>query len=319
MAKENQKRLTGTVLDIQRLSTEDGPGLRTTVFLKGCSLHCSWCHNPESIYSGKEIQWSETGCIRCNLCIDLCEFKALSNFENKIIIDRSLCTQCGRCTNECPSMAMESVGALWRVEPLVSELVKDNAFFETSGGGVTLSGGEMTLQADFCREVLKQLNSQKIHTAIDTCGQCSRTALEKVLPYADLILFDLKEMDHEKHKAFTGASNESILENLTWTAGQLAAHQSMWVRTPVIPGATMTETNIREMGSFISRHLGKKVSRWELCTFNNLCKDKYHRLGQTWTYENELLIRQEEIEALAEAAKQSGVDPERVHWSGSTR
>lgn len=321
MKKETGK-ITGKVLEIQRMSTEDGPGLRTTVFLKGCTLNCTWCHNPESIDPQSEIQWDATRCIGCMTCIETCESKALTLSEGLIDIDRELCTGCGCCAEECPSMAIELTGALWRAADLVDELVKDKAFFETSDGGITISGGELTMQSDFCREVLKGVKAQNVKTAIDTCGQCSTTALERLLPHADLVLFDLKEMNPDRHKAFTGKSNTKILENLKCVSewvGQHKASKTLWVRTPIIPGATMDEANIKAMGSFIAGNLNGAVARWELCTFNNLCRDKYTRLGLDWKHGADELISRDDIEHLFEVAKKTGVEPSIVHWSGSTR
>ena len=304
------------------MSTEDGPGLRTTVFLKGCTLNCTWCHNPESIEARSEIQWISTNCIGCMTCIEVCKEKALSLNECQIEIDRNLCTGCGRCSEECPSLAIELIGTAWTAEDLVNELIKDRAFFEKSdGGGITISGGELTMQADFCCDVLKKLQDLNVKTAIDTCGQCSKAALEKLLPYADLVLFDLKEMDAERHREYTGKSNEKILENLKFVSewiGQDKAAKKLWVRTPVIPGATMREENIKAMGAFIAENLDSTVTRWELCTFNNLCRDKYERLGLKWKHEHDELIQIVEIEQLAEIAGKSGVNPGIVHWSGST-
>lgn len=317
------EKKTGRILEIQRMSTEDGPGLRTTVFLKGCTLKCSWCHNPESIDPSPEISWTESACIGCRTCIEICEATALKMDETGLAIDRGKCTKCCKCTEECPAMAIVINGETWTAEALVAELIKDRAFFENSeGGGITLSGGEMTMQTDFCAEILKDLCDYGIHTAIDTCGQCSEKALEKLLPYTDLVLFDLKEMNPAKHKEFTGKSNETILENVKFTADWIRNNEkpeTMWIRTPIIPDATMNKENIPAMGEFIGENLKEAVSRWELCTFNNLCRDKYSAFGIRWKHENAELLKSEEITTLADVAKSSGVDPAIVHWSGSTR
>jgi pyruvate formate lyase activating enzyme len=314
------KQITGRVLEIQRMSTEDGPGLRTTVFLKGCTLNCSWCHNPESIDPRFEVQWVATSCIGCLTCVDLCESNALSTANDQIVINRDLCTGCGCCTEECPSTAIELIGSVWTAEDLVDELVKDRAFFENSDGGITLSGGELTMQSNFCSGVLKGLKEFGLNTAIDTCGHCSESALEKLLPHADLVLFDLKEMGRERHRDFTGKSNEIILKNLEFVSEWTNKNaKTLWIRTPVIPGSTMDEANINAMGKFIAKNLNGRVTRWELCTFNNLCRDKYTRLGLEWKHGNDELISENDIIHLAEVAEKSGVNPGIVHWSGSTR
>lgn len=317
---KNNRLTTGRVLEIQRMSTEDGPGIRTTVFMKGCTLNCSWCHNPESIDSRPEIQWIASSCIGCLTCIDVCENNALSAVDGQISINRDLCSGCEACTEECPSMAIELIGSTWTVEDLIDELIKDRAFFENDEGGITISGGELTMQSDFCSEVLKGLKKLGINTAVDTCGQCSEAAIEKLLPHADLVLFDLKEMDSGRHREFTGKSNEKILKNLEFVSEWMNRNsKKLWVRTPIIPGSTMEDSNIKAMGRFIAKNLNGCVARWELCTFNNLCKDKYTRLGKEWKHGNDELINKDDIIRLAEIAGKSGVNPAIVHWSGSTR
>jgi len=176
------------------MSTEDGPGLRTTVFFKGCSLNCLWCHNPESISPKPQIQWLGTSCIGCGICVKTCPELALEKTEKGIIINRSLCNGCGLCTEECPTIAMELLGKKWNVHDLACELIKDRAYFEPSGGGVTLSGGEAALQNDFCLSLLKELKERGIQTALDTCGQVSQSWLTSLLPYVDILLYDIKRL-----------------------------------------------------------------------------------------------------------------------------
>ncbi|HSA13414.1 MAG TPA: glycyl-radical enzyme activating protein [Spirochaetota bacterium] len=313
------KKTTGLVLNIQRMSTDDGPGLRTTVFLKGCSLACSWCHNPESISFHKEVQWIETRCINCKTCIAACPKQAITDTGPGLSIDRSACDACGECVSECPTCAMEILGAEWGALSLADEVEKDRSFFGETGG-VTVSGGEPTAQADFTAAFLMHCRARGIHTALDTCGQCSRSALETILPHADMVLYDLKEIDPGLHKRFTGAANDKILENIRYVAGYCADRNiGLWVRTPVIPGATARDENIAGIGAFISANLHGTVQRWELCSFNNLCRDKYRRLDLGWEFAHEQLLGRDMMEHYAEVAKKSGVDPLIVHWSGATR
>ncbi len=320
-AIETKKPLTGTILDIQRMSTEDGPGIRTTVFFKGCPLACGWCHNPESIPPRPQVQWVGVGCIGCEACLKVCPKQALSMDGKGIHIDREQCDGCGACAGECPSGAMELLGTAWDVDSLARELVKDRTFFEQSGGGVTLSGGEAALQTAFCHALLERLKSEGIQTALDTCGQMSRRNFESLLPLLDVLLFDVKEMDPERHLHFTGLGNETILDNLAFAGAWVREYQRLrqfWVRTPIIPGATATASNIRSIGAFIAKHLAGAVDRWELCAFNNLCGDKYTRLGLRWDYAHTALLSPEQMDNFASMAKVSGVDPAIVSWSGTT-
>lgn len=312
----------GTILEIIRMSTEDGPGIRTTVFFKGCSLHCRWCHNPESISPKPQIQWIQSSCIGCGICVETCPEKALTQTKTKgIAIDRRLCSGCGLCAEECPTTAMELLGKKWTVHDLTSELVKDRVYFEQSGGGVTLSGGEAALQQDFCMALLKELRSQGIQTALDTCGQVPQSALAGLLPYVDILLYDLKEIDPAKHKIFTGADNEKILANAVFAARFKKTHpypKTLWIRTPIIPDATDTVQNIQGIGEFIQANLEGAVDLWELCAFNNLCQSKYERLGMDWPFAGCDLPEKSRMEELTRIAK-SRVPPLMVCWSGSTR
>ena len=320
--KKKDTSTSGLILEIQRMSTEDGPGLRTTVFFKGCSLKCTWCHNPESIHAKPEIQWVGSRCIGCRTCIESCPNEALSLKSDGIHIDRSSCNRCGICVDECPSTAMEILGQTWQLDDLIHELVKDQVYFQKSGGGVTVSGGEPTLQASFTAALLKRLKTNGIETALDTCGLCPQQYLDMILPYADLVLFDLKTIDPKHHQTLTGSGNQKILDNLIHIARLMDRHGypgSLWIRTPIIPGATDTAENISAIGKWVADHLGRLVDRWELCAFNNLCKDKYARLDIAWPFSNTDLLEKVHIEGLADTAKKSGVNPGIIFWSGSTK
>ncbi len=319
--KEKEKN-QGLVLNIVRMSTEDGPGIRTTVFFKGCTLRCAWCHNPESISPKPELIWVGNRCIGCRTCLSVCPENALSMTEQGIEINRALCRVCGACAGECPGTALEILGKTWSVDDLVEEVIKDRAYFEASGGGITVSGGEPTLQSEFAGPFLKALRERGLHTALDTCGQCSQKALDRMLPYTALVLFDLKLIDPEAHRRFTGYSNKQILYNVKYVAEYIASHvqpQALWIRTPMIPEATAARKNVAGIGRFIAQELSGAVSRWELCAFNNLCRDKYLRLGKKWAFHDSPLLTAGEMEEMAETARKSGVNPEIVVWSGSTR
>lgn len=309
------------VFEIQRLSTEDGPGIRTTVFFKGCRLACAWCHNPESLSPRPELHWIAARCIGCRTCASVCPEEALHTAEDGMAIDRTRCTACGACAAECPSTALEMIGTPWTLDGLVREVLKDRAYF-ANGGGVTAGGGEPGLQAPFLAAFLQALKAEGLHTAVDTCGGYPGRILESFLPFTDLVLYDLKTVDPHRHRIWTGRSNTQILENLLAIRNRLAGGgppHALWIRTPVIPEATADAAVITDIGRWIAAHLKGFVARWELCAFNNLCRDKYQRLGRDWPYKDQPLLTRETMENLARAARRSGVDPHIVHWSGSTR
>jgi len=320
MAEKNT--ISARLLEIQRMSTEDGPGIRTTVFLKGCTLHCSWCHNPESISPRPQLQWIQTHCMGCQLCVAACPNKTLSYVDNQIMIDRSLCETCGICVEECPTGALEIIGKEVTVNEVVQEVLKDKVYFEKSGGGVTVSGGEPAMQADFVAEFLRKMKENGIHTAVDTCGMTAPSAYEKILPYTDLLLYDIKEIDSEKHRKFTGSPNEKILNNLLTVSEWMKIHgipAALWIRTPVIPDATDTEKNIAGIGKFIAEN-NLHPDRWELCAFNNLCNDKYLRLGTRWYFEPYDLLDAQKLDHLtAMAKKYAGTNSTEILWTGSAK
>ncbi len=314
--------LTARILHLQRFSTEDGPGIRTTVFFKGCPLRCGWCHNPESMVSHSQIQWLETRCIGCDTCIQTCPQGNLSRaMDGSLHIERGSCLACGCCVEACPANALEMLGHTTTLEELFAELIKDRSYYETSGGGVTASGGEPGLQADFVAELFRHLKDANISTALDTCGFISETALDKILPFTDWLLIDVKEIDPEKHRQFTSQDNHRILQNLLMVSEWMDRfpHLHLWIRTPLIPGATASPENLSGIGAFLAKYLDGKVERWELCAFNNLCRDKYRRLGIEWEYQNTPLLTAEELAALSHYARESGFPADLIIPTGATR
>jgi pyruvate formate lyase activating enzyme len=314
--------ITGRVLNLQRLSTEDGPGIRTTVFFKGCPLHCAWCHNPESISMQLQTQWIAVRCIGCKTCVETCPNSCLTMTADGLVADREHCESCGKCIEACPSGAREMMGRTVNIEETLAELLKDRAYYEKSGGGVTLSGGEPTFQPDFAEALLRGLKEHGISTALDTCGLCTSRTLDRLLPYTDLVLFDLKLLDTSAHQEFTNASNKQILENLNAIRDYIRVHSSsmgLWIRTPLIPGATDTEENLSTIGRYLADHLDGTISRWELCAFNNLCRDQYTRLGLQWTYAQTPLMTRDELSHCEQIAKASGIHPDLILATGATR
>ncbi len=206
--------MIGTVFNIQKFSINDGPGIRTTVFLKGCPLHCLWCHNPESHKIVPELFYNEGKCIGCRECARACPHGCHAFVDGKHRFDRSRCIQCGKCADICPTAALEMVGERRSVEEVISEVLKDRVFYETSGGGMTISGGEPMLQFDFTLALLRAAKEQGLHTCMETCGYTDTDKLRAVAPFVDLFLYDYKETDPARHKKYTGVSNRRILKNL---------------------------------------------------------------------------------------------------------
>jgi pyruvate formate lyase activating enzyme len=313
---------SGRILHLQRLSTEDGPGIRTTVFFKGCPLHCAWCHNPESVSIKSQTQWFAVRCIGCKICVDTCPNGCLAMTGAGLVIDHQRCEACGLCVEACPSGARELLGRTISIEELMAELLKDRAFYEKSGGGVTLSGGEPTFQPDFTEELLCSLKEQGISTALDTCGLTSSRTFDRLLPYTDLILFDLKLLDPDLHHKFTHVTNQQILENLAHIRKTIQHHPQrieLWIRTPLIPGATDTEDNLSAIGRYLDYQMEGTVSRWELCAFNNLCRDQYTRLDLEWEYANTPLMSPADVRQCEQIAKAAFNHPELVLATGATR
>jgi len=310
--------LKANIFEIQKMSTEDGPGIRTTIFMKQCPLNCVWCHNPESIPKKPLLEWLGHKCIGCRTCIKTCKQNALSLDKKGLHINRKKCISCGECVQECPSTALHMFGTTWTLEDLFHEVNKDKVYYSTSGGGVTISGGEPTLQAEFVEKFLMKCKENGINTALDTCGYVSQKILKNLLPYVDLILLDIKEIDPEKHIKFTGVPNTKILKNARWIAQNVEDDSSkLWIRTPLIPNYTATKENIEGIGKFIVEELKNIPERWDLLAFNNLCNDKYNRLDLDWKLDGVSLMRKEEIEDLYHIAIQTGVNY--VQWSGLTK
>ncbi|HHX80473.1 MAG TPA: glycyl-radical enzyme activating protein [Acholeplasmataceae bacterium] len=301
------------ILDIQRMSTEDGPGIRTTVFFKGCNLKCRWCHNPESLSFKQQKYWIEDNCIGCFSCLEACPEKAISFPETGMKVNLSLCTFCLRCAEVCPTNSIEVKGEKIAVDTLYQELLKDLSYYKNSSGGVTLSGGEAVLHNDYVLELLKKLKGVGIHTALDTAGHYPFEMLERLLPYVDLILFDLKIFDEDIHKKYTGVGNKRIKENAI-KLGKIT-YPKVWIRTPIIPNSTDSLENIEKLGEFIRDKL-LNLEKWELVSFNNLSKDKYRLLGNVWEYEEEELMTKEKMTELCEIAKKY---VKNAIWSGATK
>ena len=261
------------ITNIQKYSVHDGPGIRSTVFFKGCPLLCAWCHNPENQVFSTEVVWRGEKCIGCLSCIEACPEKALTATAEGIQRDAEKCILCGKCADACPTLAWEKIGKEYDLERLMEELSKDDVFYEQSGGGVTLSGGEPLSHADFAAEVLQACKAKGWHTAVDTCGFVPREAFEKVLPYTDLFLYDIKQLNEEQHRLYMQTPIGPIVENLRWLAEQ-GAH--IWLRLPIIPGVNDDKEELEQVMA-LAKELG--LRQIFLLPYHKMASAKYQRLG----------------------------------------
>jgi pyruvate formate lyase activating enzyme len=299
--------LTGVVFDIRKFSVHDGPGIRTTVFLKGCPLNCWWCHNPESQALAREMMFRETRCVHCGACVAACPQGAISWDGQVAFTDRSKCVICGACAEVCYTQAREIVGREMTVAQVMAEVERDVAFYDQSGGGVTFSGGEPLMQPDFLLALLQACKEREIHTALDTCGFAPWEVLDSVRGYVDLFLYDLKLMDEvrapfedergtgdARHRRFTGVSNEPILRNLQ-SLSQRGHH--IILRVPLIPGVNDDEENLRQIGSFAAAlpHL----EQVDILPYHRAGTDKYPRLGKEYGLPDTLPPSDERIAEIA--------------------
>lgn len=285
------------IFDIKRFALHDGPGIRTTAFIKGCPLACVWCQNPEGIDPLPVLWYSDSQCIECEHCIEVCPNKALDSKKgNKafINIDRDICDRSGNCVKSCPSSALHWDSRSYSAEELTGQLVRDAVFFESSGGGITLSGGEPLYRPDFTVEVLKRCKERGVRTAIETTLYASKTTVEKTVPFVDLYLADLKIIDNEEHKKYTGVENFLILKNIKYLA---ELGRPMTIRVPLIPGLTDTDENISGIARFVSGLNGNIPV--ELLNFNPLAESKYTAMGLQYRFADSMAqLPDEKIESL---------------------
>jgi len=255
----------GVIFDIKKFAIDDGPGIRTTVFLKGCPLRCWWCHNPEGQLLAPELMFRKSRCIGCEECVKDCPREALSLVIKQLSIDRENCSLCGKCAQKCPTDALAIVGKEVDVEEVMKETTKDLSFYDESRGGITISGGEPLLQIDFLNVLLDECKKKSIHTAVDTSGYAARNTIEKIKDKVDLFLYDIKMMDDRKHRKYTGVSNKQVLENFK----RLAENGSdLFVRFPIVPKINDDEDNVVRIAEFILS-----------CGQKQICLLPYHRAG----------------------------------------
>ena len=278
------------ILEIKRFAVHDGDGIRTTLFLKGCPLSCVWCHNPEGIGFGSQLAYYSDKCIGCGECVSVCESGAHSMGDEGHIFDREKCVGCGKCEEVCLGGALKLYGREMSVDELLPLLTEDRAFYENSGGGVTLSGGECLCNYEFCAQLLKRLKEQGIGTAVDTCGFVSAAAIDAVAPYTDIFLYDLKAADSETHKRCTGQGNEKIIENLKYID---SLGKGVEIRYPYVPGFNSDQAEgIAKIAAELKNLTGVRV-----LAYHKYAGSKYSSLGM----ENTLPQRPPTEKELSEA------------------
>jgi pyruvate formate lyase activating enzyme len=283
IAKRVKMADKGVIASIQRFSIHDGPGIRNTVFLKGCPNRCFWCHNPEGLNTAIEFYYYPDKCFRCGRCVKACINDALKLTDSGLVINRKKSTNYQDCINACIVGALAASGKEMSVHDVMKEVMEDYNAYKDSGGGITLSGGEPLMQPAFCLEILKAAKKANINTLIETSGNIPWETIKKVIPYTDIFMVDIKHMNEEKHKKATGVSNKTIIKNaidLVKAEKDLNGKIMVIFRTPVIPGVNDTEDEIKDIALFL-KSLGK-FSEPVLIPFHKLCIDKYSRLGLSY-------------------------------------
>lgn len=269
------------IFDIKRYAINDGPGIRTTLFMKGCPLHCVWCHNPESWNPRQQILYKRSKCIGCQTCVKACPQQILRLSPDGIVMD-SGCTLCGRCAEECPTTALEQCGREWTIDDLMSEVEKERDIMTDSGGGVTLCGGEPLMHPDDTIALLRELGRRGFHRTVDTTLYASKEVVEAVADNCELLLVDLKLMDSEKHRRYTGVSNELILDNIRLLA---SLGKDFFIRIPLIEGINADEENMEATASFLET-LPWQRHTVNLLPYHDVGKDKHRRMWSTYNPQN---------------------------------
>ena len=301
--KDPENNHKGLISNIQKFSLHDGPGIRTTVFMKGCSLSCRWCSNPESINQNREIMIYDVRCIGCKKCVEACPIGAIVFTERGREIAWDKCDNCLECARVCPAKAIECIGDYMTVDEVVKKVEADRIFYENSNGGMTVSGGEALVQPKFVSELLKKCQEKGINTALDTTGNAPWRDIEGVLEYVDLVLQDIKHMDPEMHKRGTGVGNELILEN----AAKIGKRVRIWIRIPLIPDYNDSEENIKGVAGFASDIGAEKVS---VLPYHEWGSSKYPKLGRVYPMEGTMAPPDEVMERVSKTIETVGLKVE---------
>jgi len=301
----------GLVFNVQRYSIHDGPGIRTTVFLKGCPLRCEWCHNPEAMSGRVEFGFFPDRCIGCLECVQACPHGVHTVEDGRRVVNRELCRGEAKCAEVCYAEAIERIGYTLTVEEALAQVERDRPFYETSRGGVTVSGGEPLRQVEFAAAVLEGARARGLHTALDTCGHAPWTSLAQAAQHADLVLYDLKHMDSAEHRELTGVPNELILENLARVV-ELRGPDRVWVRYPFVPGLNDDRENVEAMARFLGPRSGSGARsrlRIDILPYHQLGQSKYRKLGLAYRLNGTRPPERSEMESAAAILSAAGLEP----------
>jgi len=277
------------IFNVQKFSLNDGPGIRTVIFFKGCPLRCRWCSNPESQSKKVQIMWNKEKCLGCGTCVRSCPQKAILQLSDEIFIQDDKCDGCGICVNNCPGHALTSEGGWKTVDDLMSVCLQDRLFYEESGGGVTLSGGEPLMYPDFVIALLEALKAEGIHTAMETTGFASPEVFNRIIPHVNLLLFDIKHWDEEKYIEGTGVSDQLILKNMKYA---VALGKEILTRIPVVPGFNNQLTDAEGFCRLLNE-IG--LTRVQLLPFHQFGENKYTQLGRDYFYKNAPALLEEDL------------------------